>query len=272
MKRRVPFAVLWAGLLAGAAASLGVGDGSAQSPPLRDPQAVAVVSEALKALDGQTTINDVTLEGSVAFTAGSDQESGTATLVARGSQQSRVVLHLGGGERQEVRHSQQGMWMSPDGQPHAMAGHNCWTDASWFFPALSLQALLADPQITVVYRGDESRGGLTARHLRISRVPPGQSAEMAAWIQRLSTTDVFLDAASYLPVAAIFSIHPDNNAGLDIPVEVQFSDYRLLDGVKVPFHVKKLLQGSLMLDLNIASAAVNSGVPESEFTIPGAEQ
>jgi len=240
--------------------------GAAQSP-VRDPQALLVASQAVSALTPTVSLNDVSLQGTVAYTAGSDEETGVVTLAARGNSQSRMVLNLPGGQRQEIRNGPAGVWIGPDGEPHAMAVHNCWTEAPWFFPALSLQALFRDPEVSVLYAGLETREGVALQHLRLFRTVPGQTPEMTAQIQRLSTVDLYLDAASYLPLILGFNTHADDDLNIEIPVEIQFADYRLVNGVRVPFRIRKFLQGSLLLDITLSGATVNSGLPDSLFAV-----
>ena len=66
-------------MLVSFAAALGAGEGSAQS---RDLQAVALLQKALAKLSGDTEVRDVVLEATAMYTAGSDVETGTATLQA----------------------------------------------------------------------------------------------------------------------------------------------------------------------------------------------
>ena len=82
----------------------------------------------------------------------------------------------------------------------------------------------------------------------------------------LSSTDVYLDSSSLLPVAFAFNTHPDNNSLLNIPVEIDFSNYQAVNGAQIPFHIQKFLNGSLFLDMTIQSAAVNSGLTTSTFS------
>jgi hypothetical protein len=235
-------------------------------------QAVALLQQAVTALDGNTTVTDVTLQATALYTVGSDEESGVATLEAKvGSgtvvgNQSKIILNLSGGQREEVRSGTAGIWVGPDGEQHSMALHNCWTDAAWFFPGLSLQAALSSPMIVLSYIGQETQAGLTVQHLALSRLIAGQEPATTALIQHLSSMDIYLDAASYLPAVMTFNIHPDTDAGLDLPLEIRFSNYQAKNGIKAPLHIQKLVQGSLVLDLNATSAAVNSGTPDSEFT------
>ena len=90
---------------------------------------------------------------------------------------------------------------------------------------------------------------------------------MTAEIQGLSAVDLYLDPKSMLPLALAFNTHPDNDFLVNIPVEIRFGDYRNASGVLVPFHIQKFLQGTLTLDLTVANAAVNSGVPPTMFSI-----
>ena len=76
-----------------------------------------------------------------------------------------------------------------------------------------------------------------------------------------------LDSTTFLPDAITFNIHPDNNALLDIPVEIDFSDYRPVSGTQVPFRIQKFLNNSLFLDFQVQNAAINSGLSASAFAI-----
>ncbi len=116
------------------------------------------------------------------------------------------------------------------------------------------------------YVGEETRDGLAVEHLRLFSVVRGQSAGVTALIQALSTMELYLDAASSLPVAINFSVHPDRDASTDVPVEVQFGTYESVGSVHAAVHVRKLLQGTLVLDINVTAVSVNSGIPDSEFT------
>jgi len=90
-------------------------------------------------------------------------------------------------------------------------------------------------------------------------------SEAAATFQRLSQMDLFLDPSTHLPVALAFNIHPDNNLLLDIPVEIRLSDYRAVNGVKVPFHIERYINGTLQLEITVANVVLNPGLSVSDF-------
>ena len=234
----------------------------------RDPQALSLIASALKALTGSVAITDVTLQATASYVAGSDEETGTATLIATNRQESLVQLNLSGGTRQEIRNGPAGAWSGPDATPHSMATHNCWADPSWFFPTLTLEAVAADPTLAVSYLGTDTSKGATLLHLQVSRLLPGQSAGATALIQTLSTMDIYFDPQSFLPLVLDFNTHPDTDANTNLPVEIQFGNYQGSSGALVAFHIQKFLQRTLLLDLAVSSVLVNSGVPDSTFTLP----
>jgi hypothetical protein len=247
-------------------------------PIERDPQAVTLANQSLQAMAGVAALQDATVQATATWVAGSDEETGSATLEAKGSQESRMTLYLSQGQRQEVRSSPlavvasapspPGAWAGPDGSWHALALHNCWTDASWFFPAFTLQTALNDPTVSLIYIGPDSLDSAPAIHLVLYHNVLSQQAGASTVMQRLSTMHVYLDTTSLLPVGMVFNTHPDHDAGLNIPVEVHFSDYKAISGVQVPMHIQKFLQGSLLLDLWVTGAQINSGLTDSAFTVP----
>ena len=243
----------------------------AASLPARDAQAVSLAKQAVSALVGGATVTDVKVEGTSSLIAGSDQESGSATLEARTGYESRIVLSLSGGQRSEVRNGSgtppHGKWSGSDATWHTMPLHSCWTDPTWFFPALTLQSALSDPQISFAYVGQGTKRDVAVQHIRMSRVVSGQTTTTTSLIQRLSQVDIYLDSATNLPVAIDFNLHPDTDAGLDLPLEVQFSGWQPVNGIQVPSRIQKFLQGSLTLDLSGVTISVNTGLPQSDFTI-----
>lgn len=236
---------------------------TAQSPPPSDPQAVSLAAQSLAALTGGAPITDATLTGNVTRIAGSDQESGTATLLAKGFAESRIDLTLSGGNRSEIRNSNSannlGNWVGPDGAVNVIAMHNCFTDPSWFFPALgSLAAFAANPNVVLSYLG--TQGNL--QHIQAYSFTPGLPNA-----QSLSTMDFYLDAQTLLPSIVMFNTHPDGDQTINIGVQVMFSDYRNANGAMIPFHVQRYTNDTLAMDIQLTTASVNTGIPENNFNV-----
>jgi hypothetical protein len=233
-----------------------------------DPLAVTLAQQSLAALSGGATISDVTLGANVISIAGSDNETGKGTLWAKGTSESRVDLSLSGGTRSDVRNvangAPVGAW-AKNGQPSTpYASHNCWTDAAWFFPALSALSHNANPNYIFSYIGQEQHGGVITQHIQVFQVP-AQGPKPA---QRLSIMDFYLSPVSSLPLAIGFKVHPDDDMNTDIPVEIDFANYQLVTGFQVPFHFQRILNGEVVLDVTVTSAVFNSSLPESLFNLP----
>jgi hypothetical protein len=237
------------------------------TPTTSAPQAAALASQALASLIGTAQVNDVTLTGSGTRTAGSDVESGSVSLKALGTSQSRLDFSVASGTRSEIRDlnssaAPQGFWIGLDGSVHSMANQNCVTDAAWFFPPFSVLSQLSNTNLVASYVGQETKNGAAVQHLSFAV----QNGDTTGLSQQLSTEDIYLDASSYLPVALAFNVHPDNDASANIPVEIDFSNYQTVSGVQVPFHIQQFLNGTVLYDLTIQSATLNSGLTNTAFS------
>jgi len=196
----------------------------------RDPQALSLIASALNALTGPVAVTDVTLQATASYVAGSDAENGTAILIGHVNQESLVQLNLSGGTRQEIRNGVAGAWSGPDGVAQSSANHNCWTDASWFFPALTLEGIASNPQVAVAYLGPDTSKGATLLHIQAALLLPGQSAGRTALIQSLRTMDIYFDPKSFLPLVLDFNTHPDVDANQNLPVEILLGNYQNANG------------------------------------------
>jgi len=243
---------------------------AAQRTASTSAQAVQLLQSALKALAPNAATTDVTLSGSAHYIAGSDDETGTATLEAIAAGASRVDLSLPSGPRSEVRNlagdPPKGVWSGTDGVAHSIAGHNLFAEPSWFSPALAITRELSSSGYIASYVGAETLDSQDVQHISLSRQPADPSAD-SLLISHLTQVELYLDSSTLLPVAMTFNIHPDDNAFLDIPIEVRFSDYRSVNGAQVPFHVQKFLNNGLVLDLQFQNAAINSGLSPTEFAV-----
>lgn len=133
----------------------------------------------------------------------------------------------------------------------------------WFFPALG--TLNASSGVSLSYLGQEVRKGVAVQHLQTHILKLGRISNPRP--QQLGTTDFYLDATTLLPVALKFNAHPDKDMNTDLSVEVEFSSYLTINGILVPTHIQRRQDGSLIYDLFVSSAALNTGVALSTFAI-----
>lgn len=229
-----------------------------------DVQALSILQRAAAAQMGATSIQDVQLTGSAVLHIGTDQR-GSVTLQVDSSGRSKIVLDLDGGRRTEYSsghgEAPECTWTDTDGKSHSVAVHNCFTQIAWFMPALSLASGVQLGHHRITYGGSKQLDKNTFEHLTLNRVITGQDPEMTAQLQRLSNLDLAFDSATMLPSSLTYFTHPESDLTRNIPVEIRFSDYRDVNGVKIPFHIEKLLSGNTLLEITVESATFNTGVP-----------
>ncbi len=230
-----------------------------------DAQALTLASKAYALLTGSLAVTDATFTGTVRRIAGSDDDTGTVTLKTIATGASRMDLSLSGGQRSEVWNATgappAGSWSGPDGVSHSIAYHNLLAEPAWFFPTFAVARALSTGYV-VKYIGHETWNSVAVEHIALF-----QSSGSNVLLQHLSQRDIYVNSSTLLPVAMAFNIHPDNDAGMDIPVEIRFSDYRAVSGTQVPFHVQRFLNSGLVLDVQFQSVTLNTGLLASSFSV-----
>jgi hypothetical protein len=258
-------------LLSFVLSALFLNSSAAQQTATSSTQASQLLQQSLAALQGNTSLTDVTLSGTARRIAGSDDESGTGVFQGIAAGAGRMDLSLSLGQRSEVQNlsasTPAGSWSGPDGVAHAMAFHNLLTEPAWFFPAFAIARRLSTSSFVVTYVGRETHEGQTVEHVSVSQTSPFSTPPGGVSFEHLSQVDFFLDSNTFLPSAISFNIHPDNNVGVNIPVEIVYSNYQSSSGLLVPMHIQRYMQGSLLLDINVTNVSINTGLASTELAV-----
>ena len=219
------------------------------------------ISKASAAFSQGKPVASITLAATAEWTAGSDKESGNATLHANADGSYSVQLQLDNGIRTESQTSFASgpscTFSGQDAVVHASAGHNCMNGVAWFMPDISLfgghQANSVATFLTA-----ENNASQPFLHLRQQQTPQTSlDTSTQQLLVHLSTVDLYLDPLTSLPSIADFKIHPDQNAAADISVQVLFTNYQTIDGVQIPFRIQRYINGLLNLDLTVTHASAN---------------
>ncbi|MGB6192177.1 MAG: hypothetical protein WBF42_06910 [Terracidiphilus sp.] len=214
------------------------------------------------AFSGGRSVDAIQLSGNANWYSGTFEDSGSATLLASSSGMSQMQLSLGSlGQRIETQSGvgQDTMcsWSGNDNVQHSTTSGACWNAALWFMPALTLQQASSAGTVGILDLGVGSVGSsdTSYRHLRTQLIP-AVSPVPAETVQQ-STVDLGLDKHSMLPSVLSYSTPPDNGAPITLSVEIRYSDYRTIDGVNIPFHIQRFVNGALQLEITISSAQIN---------------
>jgi hypothetical protein len=231
-------------------------------PALGQPSAPpAILTQATQAFSGSNPVNQVQLTGTVTWYAGSETDSGSATLTANASGQASMTLSLDskGTWTESQTAFGSGMicqWSGSDGVAHQVDYFNCLKPVVWFLPSVSLQPSLASPDMTATDLGVGSLDGGNYRHLQIAVELPDVSGQIATYAAKQSATDVGLDPGTLLPGVLSYVVHPDDGSSTTVQIEVRYSDYQRIGGAMIPFHIQRYVDGSLQLDIQISSAQI----------------
>jgi hypothetical protein len=232
------------------------------------PQAATILNQSSKALSGSASVSDVTLTGTAEWIAGSDDETGTAVYKAV-SGAHRLDLSFRNGTRSEIVSTVSGVpsgtWVGLDGISHAIADHNLLSDVGWF-PAFTLGNLISSSNTVLTYVGQETRNGASVIHISASQVFPNLSSDTSGLMQHLTQVEIYLDSTTSLPVSYVFNSHPDNNALLDIPTEIRYSNYQKVGGAQIPLRVQRYFNNTLTTDLQFQNTSLNTGVTVAQIT------
>jgi hypothetical protein len=211
-----------------------------------------------------TIPSDSQASGTVQIIAGSETETGTIQILTRGFSQTSEQISTASGSRAIV--SSQGLASeTANGTLQALPMELAVTSQSPDFPLPLLGAALNNPDEAFQFIGQETLNGRAANHVRFWDTfasNPGLQS-LAAF----TTTDVWIDPASRLPLRISYIRRNGGGSAPRVPVDVYYSNYQNLGGVLYPFSIQKSLNGTSWTTITISSATFNVGLTDSNFPV-----
>lgn len=216
---------------------------------------------------GSSSLKDASLSGTVELTEGSTHERGQFTAKTADNGFSHIQLELPTVSRTETRKNTAGglvgSWTDAKGTQYSMAQHNLLLGHAWFLPQIELIKLLHDGQSTFSYIGSESKYGQSLEHFTVTLgIIPNVSGRHAS-SRTVPHLEVYLDPRSLRPAILAYTIHPDDNGNIDIPVEIRYSNYVEANHVWMPSHIERYINFSLEMVLSTQTSEFNTRFPEA---------
>jgi hypothetical protein len=231
--------------------------------PHRDPQAVLILTQALSVAGGieaLSAIQDFTGTGTITYYWAGQEVSGAVTVRGRGTGQFRLDASLPSGERSWAVNNGTGVLKEANGTVNSIQGYNAVNLGSLTFPFACLVAALKDSSLSISYIGLETRSGAQVNHVRIEKMDPDNIPSS------LATKDFFIDS-QYQILASLDQIQPKDASTIELPHEVQFSDYRLVSGLLVPFSITDIIFGQHTSTIQLSQIVFKSGLTDSDFAL-----
>ncbi len=235
--------------------------------PVRDPQGVNVLTQSITAAGGAVaigSIQDFRATGTITFFWAGTQVTASATVRGRGWDQYRVDASLAQGTRSHAVSHGQGALRDTDGTLKAIPYHNTINTGILTFPYPGILARLNDPTTSITYVALVSIGGRQYHRVRVQRQ---FVQDTNGTLSRLTTTDYFIDAQTYLVFKALDRTHPVGTFTRDYTHEMYFDNYTAVSSVSVPMFVREKVAGQTIWELRLSSASFNVGLTDADFTL-----
>lgn len=233
----------------------------------KDTQAVAAAQWALAAMGAQNLAPLATVSATGTLTLQGDSALTFPVLYkSRGARQMRMELTTNKGIRLFTVNDKHGIIRYPDGSVRKLLDDNMAVQRVDYIPVLSLLSELARSDVASEYLGDTNLGNAPV-HLIALSLYSGMSKEEAQRLQDRTRVLYYINAESGLVSKTDRTSYSENYPTESEKLETYFSDYRLLNGVQIPFHQQTFVNGKPYLDLALSGVSFNASVQDSDFSI-----
>jgi hypothetical protein len=248
------------------------------STPVRDPQALEVLTRVVKAAGGQsvTAIRDISESGAVTSN-GNDRTQGKITIQLLGGSRFRVDTDSPKGRFELIVTEGVGR-RKGNGRPLPISTLQATNLVNFTTPLGYVTAALADPTTQMRFVGIEQLAGRSVYRLRLK----GRLGVSTTGIAL--TKDIIVDALTSdilrvedHPFPTAVRRRQSNARGFREPLshdaanseiatrEIDYTDFRNIDGIRIPFTiaVRSPLQQTYIVELKTVS--INSGLTDDSF-------
>jgi len=235
----------------------------------RDPQALTILNHVLAASGGVTAltgIRDVSATGNVTYYWAGQEVQGTAKAFSRGADQFRLDAALPQGMRSWVVNQGTGALRDVDGTIKQIHSQNAINLGGLTFPLFELLQATRDTSITVQNVGPGQLNGHQVYQIRLQRNLTATLDPMGI-LSLFSTRDYFIDASIFQLLRVQDTLYPEQTTAQGYSHALDFSDYRNVNGVLVPFAIGESSESQLTFSLQLSTVAFNTGLTNSSFVL-----
>src|SRR6266403_1462703 len=229
----------------------------------RDPQALAVLNQAVTAMGGSVP-GDSSATGTVTITAGSDTQAGTIKILTRGSSQTLEQITTSSGSAQVVYSNGFANDSNHIATKAKYSLELATSSQSALFPLPLVSAVLSSSDFALQYIGQENIDGAGCHHLRTWNTYSSQPD--LQYLSPFSYREIWINATTGLPSRIAYSMRAGSGAEPSIAVEVSYSNYQSAGGVLFPFQISRSLNGTPWMTIIISSVSFNNGLTDSTFS------
>jgi len=236
--------------------------------PQREPVLLDVLTRVVNAAGGAqalASVHDLTESGEITFHWGEGVE-GPVTIQALMGNHFRMEADLPEGKRTWVVNNGSGTSREGDHKAFPLSRENAVNLGDLTFPIGQIAAVLGDAKTDISLVGVETRDSRSIYRLRVK----GQFGLSSKPIPDLPVVkDLLIDALNFSILSVEdrpFQIYEAGGKPSDKPSrEIEFGDFRTVNGVLVPFSIRTKLIGQETLSIHLTSVVLNSNLSLADF-------
>jgi hypothetical protein len=265
-------------LLVGASSCLSFGQKPDDTHPQRDAQAVGILSRVAQAAGGAqalASVHDITESGEITFYWGKEVK-GPVTVRTLGGNHFRMEADLLKGK--SIWTVKDGVGSKQDGdKTKSISRESAINLCNLTYPVGHVWAALGEPTADVSFLGIEKQGGRSLYRLRVKgQLGLVSQARMGGPVVK----ELLIDALTFDIVSIEDYPTPIRNAGKRSairsrtnseelsnppPRAIEFSDFRVVKGVRLPFSVSTKLLGQETMSIHLEKVTFNSDLSAQGF-------
>ncbi len=246
--------------------------------PRRDPMLLDVLARVLNAAGGAqalAAVHDLTESGEITFHWGKGV-TGPVKIQALGGNHFRMEADLSEGKRTWLVSDGNGARKEADRKAVELSYANAINLGDLTFPIALLAAALEDPAADISLVGIEKRDGRSTYRLRlkgrlglVGRGVPAGSVVKDVLVDALTFEILTVEDHPYArtPMGGRFSSPSKSNekASDTAPREITYGDFRVVNGIRVPFSIDTKLEGQRTFGIRLDEAAFNTNLNARDF-------
>lgn len=241
--------------------------GHGQTVPVpKDASAVAVLAR-MSAVTGWVRAavpSDAVITGTVIRHFSDGDASAAFTVKIRGDQQYRYSED--GTPVALVASGAAGVVVGRDSKAVRMPAHSALGSRGFVLPMASVLSDWNAPDVEVTSVGQSTVNGEACVGIQIARRHP-ESDPFVRVRRLLAPVVVWVSSTRGLPVRVDYVRVAIDNHNATIPESVLFSDYRVVNGMAVPFQQDILLGEQRIQTLQLSSVQLNRGLTDGDFNV-----
>ncbi len=232
----------------------------------RDPQAVAILAQALTVGGASAqSAQDFTATGTITYYWAGEEVKGPVTVRSRGGQQFRLDASLPEGTRSWAVTKEGGSVKEMDGRKSSIPSFTARNSSALLRPASRVAAAVNDSSFSISLLESEQVSGRSAFKVRLRPVISAKD-DPGGHLAHLRTFDVLVDASTFL-ILKLDDVLQAESIQETYPRELTLADYQLVEGALVPMSVTERFGGQHTWSLRLDAVAAASTLTDKDFEL-----